>query len=187
MERQPRCPPKPIRDVQARSPNLTRRVSNKTFWNATAQPSFRYFFARSSQLVYSKFMNLPSISTGAGAKFDSKSNRWTQIPSFRSGFLPPGFVMQLSDLRTHFLTRGICRTLGSCYLRGNLRRIARGGVYPLRAVRVIFRSGRRSGTRTSWGVVQSVGHLTVNEDGEGSNPSAPAKIFPSKTDGIGNR
>jgi hypothetical protein len=29
-----------------------------------------------------------------------------------------------------------------------------------------------------WGVVQPVGHLTVNEDGEGSNPSAPAK-FPS--------
>src|SRR6516225_11186798 len=26
----------------------------------------------------------------------------------------------------------------------------------------------------SWGVVQPVGHLTVNEDGEGSNPSAPA-------------
>ena len=25
-----------------------------------------------------------------------------------------------------------------------------------------------------WGVVQPVGHLTVNEDGEGSNPSAPA-------------
>src|SRR5262245_28246245 len=30
-----------------------------------------------------------------------------------------------------------------------------------------------------WGVVQLVGHLTVNEDGEGSNPSAPAN-FPSK-------
>ena len=28
--------------------------------------------------------------------------------------------------------------------------------------------------KASWGVVQSVGHLTVNEDGEGSNPSAPA-------------
>ena len=27
-----------------------------------------------------------------------------------------------------------------------------------------------------WGVVQLVGHLTVNEDGEGSNPSAPAKL-----------
>jgi hypothetical protein len=25
-----------------------------------------------------------------------------------------------------------------------------------------------------WGVVQSVGHLTVNEDGVGSSPTAPA-------------
>jgi hypothetical protein len=30
--------------------------------------------------------------------------------------------------------------------------------------------------KKKWGVVQLVGHLTVNEDGEGSNPSAPAKI-----------
>ena len=29
-------------------------------------------------------------------------------------------------------------------------------------------------TERRWGVVQPVGHLTVNEDGEGSNPSAPA-------------
>jgi hypothetical protein len=29
----------------------------------------------------------------------------------------------------------------------------------------------------SWGVVQLVGHLTVNEDGEGSNPSAPANLI----------
>jgi hypothetical protein len=30
-----------------------------------------------------------------------------------------------------------------------------------------------------WGVVQPVGHLTVNEDGEGSNPSAPANLIDS--------
>src|ERR1700681_2987200 len=34
-----------------------------------------------------------------------------------------------------------------------------------------------------WGVVQPVGHHTVNVDGEGSNPSAPAN-FPSKNSGI---
>ena len=28
-----------------------------------------------------------------------------------------------------------------------------------------------------WGVVQPVGHRTVNADGEGSNPSAPATHF----------
>jgi hypothetical protein len=31
-----------------------------------------------------------------------------------------------------------------------------------------------------WGVVQPVGHLTVNEDGEGSNPSAPANLIDSQ-------
>jgi hypothetical protein len=35
-----------------------------------------------------------------------------------------------------------------------------------------------------WGVVQPVGHRTVNADGGGSNPPAPAKL-PSKTDRIG--
>src|ERR1700688_3743241 len=30
----------------------------------------------------------------------------------------------------------------------------------------------------SWGVVQSVGHLTVNEDGVGSSPTAPANCLP---------
>ena len=32
-----------------------------------------------------------------------------------------------------------------------------------------------------WGVVQLVGHLTVNEDGEGSNPSAPANFSNRQT------
>src|SRR4249920_3354008 len=36
----------------------------------------------------------------------------------------------------------------------------------------------RAVSQLRWGVVQLVGHLTVNEDGEGSNPSAPAN-FPS--------
>jgi hypothetical protein len=33
----------------------------------------------------------------------------------------------------------------------------------------------------SWGVVQSVGHLTVNEDGVGSSPTAPANSSIAKT------
>ena len=37
-----------------------------------------------------------------------------------------------------FFPAGICLILGSCYLRETLRRTARGGVYPLRAARVIF-------------------------------------------------
>src|SRR5256885_14111484 len=40
------------------------------------------------------------------------------------------------------------------------------------------RSIRPPGGRARWGVVQLVGHLTVNEDGEGSNPSPPPKFLP---------
>ncbi len=34
-----------------------------------------------------------------------------------------------------------------------------------------------------WGVVQLVGHLTVNEDGVGSSPTAPAKFFETRARG----
>ena len=44
-----------------------------------------------------------------------------------------------------------------------------------------YRRIRPPGGRARWGVVQLVGHLTVNEDGEGSNPSAPAKSSTSPT------
>ena len=48
-----------------------------------------------------------------------------------------------------------------------------------------MRPQTKPGAKTAcWGVVQLVGHLTVNEDGEGSNPSAPAN-FPSRNVGIG--
>jgi hypothetical protein len=38
----------------------------------------------------------------------------------------------------------------------------------------LLRFHREQSPNPRWGVVQPVGHLTVNEDGEGSNPSAPA-------------
>jgi hypothetical protein len=56
-----------------------------------------------------------------------------------------------------------------CYLYWTLCRSFCGGAYLGRAAKI--------GVRRCWGVVQLVGHLTVNEAGEGSNPSAPA-IFP---------
>jgi hypothetical protein len=40
--------------------------------------------------------------------------------------------------------------------------------------RVNYRDSRRHRSNPCWGVVQSVGHLTVNEDGVGSSPTAPA-------------
>ena len=41
----------------------------------------------------------------------------------------------------------------------------------------VFRPGKKGAKNARWGVVQLVGHLTVNEDGEGSNPSAPANFL----------
>ena len=52
-----------------------------------------------------------------------------------------------------------------------------GGAYLLS-----FDGGRPPQPR--WGVVQPVGHHTVNVDGEGSNPSAPAN-FPFRNDSSG--
>jgi hypothetical protein len=58
----------------------------------------------------------------------------------------------------------------ACYLRRTLRCPVCGEVYLSDAA---FTAARG---RPRWGVVQPVGHLTVNEDGEGSNPSAPANF-----------
>jgi hypothetical protein len=55
-----------------------------------------------------------------------------------------------------------------------LREILRTRFFSRRLLHIArFRS---SPAIARWGVVQLVGHLTVNEDGEGSNPSAPAKF-----------
>ncbi len=59
------------------------------------------------------------------------------------------------------------------YLRSTLGRSFCGGAYLLSAG-----PGPTEASDTRWGVVQLVGHLTVNEDGEGSNPSAPANSSP---------
>ena len=59
----------------------------------------------------------------------------------------------------------------SCYSRQILRLCfsAKSALF-----RVYF---SKNASAARWGVVQPVGHLTVNEDGEGSNPSAPAKLL----------
>src|SRR5215468_10667792 len=57
------------------------------------------------------------------------------------------------------------------YFRRTPARPFGGGAY-LRSV-----SPKPSGVAARWGVVQPVGHLTVNEDGGGSNPPAPANFL----------
>ena len=59
------------------------------------------------------------------------------------------------------------------YLREILRARFSAKTTPSRAANLLLAIAR-------WGVVQLVGHLTVNEDGEGSNPSAPANSPPAQ-------
>jgi hypothetical protein len=67
-----------------------------------------------------------------------------------------------------FLTKALAKSR-SWYLRGTLcRSFAAEPTYKMNV------PGMLGGINGRWGVVQLVGHLTVNEDGEGSNPSAPA-------------
>jgi hypothetical protein len=82
-------------------------------------------------------------------------------------------------IRRSFSPTGIYPILRSCYVRENpSSHRSRRSLSASRGPGEFF-SGRRSGACSCcWGVVQSVGHLTVNEDGEGSNPSAPAKFLP---------
>src|SRR5439155_75198 len=60
----------------------------------------------------------------------------------------------------------------SWYLKISLARIF---LRPSPPTSSVFLQSWRIATR--WGVVQSVGHLTVNEDGGGSNPPAPANFL----------
>jgi hypothetical protein len=64
--------------------------------------------------------------------------------------------------------------MASCVLSLLLSSAARSAAKP-----TCFGSAVSSLT-TRWGVVQLVGHLTVNEDGEGSNPSAPANFLAAR-------
>jgi hypothetical protein len=68
-----------------------------------------------------------------------------------------------------------CPTVPPCYLRRDPSSRRTWRSLPCScafAVSALAAWQRGQGSR--WGVVQLVGHLTVNEDGEGSNPSAPA-------------
>ena len=72
----------------------------------------------------------------------------------------------------HFIfDLGICQGQGRDILEIPSAALYHGGAYSLQRG-----SGQPGSAARRWGVVQLVGHLTVNEDGEGSNPSAPAKF-----------
>jgi hypothetical protein len=70
------------------------------------------------------------------------------------------------------------RALQSALADGPRRAILEVFANVLLACHLASALSEAAAANSRWGVVQPVGHLTVNEDGEGSNPSAPAK-FPS--------
>ena len=78
-------------------------------------------------------------------------------------------AMQLFE---NFLTNWDRQTFCQYNPRGILERHF-ATLFPRRLLRLARHASPPATAR--WGVVQLVGHLTVNEDGEGSNPSAPAK------------
>jgi hypothetical protein len=87
--------------------------------------------------------------------------------SFTFSFAPFGVLLQLILFMPLSKTSTLAHAFPHCYSFKVFRRIV--------AEPILLRSLRSSLTHR-WGVVQLVGHLTVNEDGEGSNPSAPAKF-----------
>src|SRR5580704_8243774 len=104
----------------------------------------------------------PGIPTLSSCQW-SLANHSSQPLSW-SGALPSPTRMRLAVLTTHFILHRICGTLGPCYLRSTLRRTPRGEVYPpSRGRRWVLASACRGAACGCWGVVQSVGHLTVNE------------------------
>src|SRR5213595_38 len=108
------------------------------------------------------------------------TNRWLSATTSQSIRTRPSSRIQMHPrmkkfkfFSLHFCPGHLPRA-GSWYLRESHRRSFCGGAY-LSWVTVL-RQAKPVAKTARWGVVQLVGHLTVNEDGEGSNPSAPANF-----------
>jgi hypothetical protein len=89
---------------------------------------------------------------------------------FALGLAPFAVPVQINFIYVSLQNIDYCSYLFRLVFFLSLLPFHRGG-YPASVL-------RRSLSRC-WGVVQLVGHLTVNEDGEGSNPSAPANPIDS--------
>jgi hypothetical protein len=158
-------------------------VSNKTFWNATAQPTQQLKFCNTHVNRTTPFVRnfqIDGVFHRAALIpiwIPSSPNPSARAISVLVPFTAGGAYRRQKG--TVFFLEGHCRAMGSCYLRKTRRRAALGEAYLFLRDRIAVsaRGGCRAGDERRWGVVQPVGHLTVNEDGEGSNPSAPANFL----------
>src|SRR5579859_614910 len=118
-----------------------------------------------SRTIFSKLFSLVAHvkRNNACNKFEKNSCTQAAAPACES------FISDSSDAertqRMRFFGKRSHGRRSRAILEG-LSAIARacGGAYPV----------------SCWGVVQSVGHLTVNEDGGGSNPPAPANSMQTR-------
>src|SRR6266705_6494535 len=84
-------------------------------------------------------------------------------------------MRQSCEWTDKFLRRGNLGNARAWYLRRTPRRSILQRSHPLWGNPDAVGVDKRR-----WGVVQPVGHLTVNEDGGGSNPPAPANSLPAE-------
>ena len=144
--------------LRAARPGRNGRDSfQQNFWKSNLNG--KIFCARSS-----KFAARKSAQTGRKNFRMRDANVWdgerTQGPK-------GGRLERLGELRRRVILLGRTAVVFPC-----------GAHLPARPVAIRgFPQVQDKKTRHCWGVVQPVGHLTVNEDGEGSNPSAPASFF----------
>ena len=161
--------PRVNRTVQTRVV-LDALVSNKTFGNATSAPTAN-FLTRSKT---SNKIEGSLVSTGTTNELRANRSQCARTSlSILTYPLSRSLMLERREKLKHFFNAfltGHWPRAGSWYLRGILRRSFCGEAYS------IPRAPAGRDPWHAWGVVQLVGHLTVNEDGEGSNPSAPAKF-----------
>jgi hypothetical protein len=143
-------------------------VSNKTFWNATTHQKLIRVSYSTQRSTVAAFLNVSKRSRRFANLSRIATDSVAVLTSCMPQTDPQTRARRLFDARTLFFATFFfsMRFQRPCYLYWTLCRSLCGGAYLGRAAKI--------GLRRCWGVVQLVGHLTVNEAGEGSNPSAPA-------------
>src|SRR5260370_42391874 len=172
--------PRVNRVIQARVV-LDAIVSNKTFGNATFAPAcFQTIFCNFLCRFRGPFKTFEQdshllVSTGTANKVKADRSSFAHT-CFSSCTQPPSRSLMLEQIDKfkhffHYIWPRPLPRAGSWYLRRTLRRSFAAEPTYLDATPAGGADEHR------WGVVQLVGHPTVNEDREGSDPSAPRKLL----------
>ena len=150
--------------------NFDRLVSSKTFSNARFQHDVtkKFFISRASNSTFQQKVTNWFHGSTARYKQASRKDLSRSLKSSCSIVFRRGARLWLSIVAPIFSREARAPRRIRGILRLSLARFSRGRAHPLALP--------ESGIAARWGVVQPVGHLTVNEDGGGSNPPAPANF-----------